>query len=81
MSYPYGEILSRPGLDPKLRELCVISSLLASGSVQAHLKTHMGGFLNLGGRPKEVIELLFVAIAAIGFPAAINGVAGARGGF
>ena len=75
VEYPYGDILSRPGLELSLRELCTVSMLLADGSAQPQLKYHMNGFLNAGGQPRALVELMFVAVAILGFPAAINGVA------
>jgi 4-carboxymuconolactone decarboxylase len=75
VEYPYGDILSRSGLELSLRELCTVSVLLADGSAQPQLKYHMTGFLNAGGQPRALAELMFVAVATLGFPAAINGVA------
>ncbi|MGV6873979.1 carboxymuconolactone decarboxylase family protein [Pseudochelatococcus sp. B33] len=74
VEYPYGDILSRPGLDLPSRQICTVSALIASGSAQPQLKYHMNGFLNVGGKPRELAELLFVAIAISGYTAAINGV-------
>jgi 4-carboxymuconolactone decarboxylase len=74
VEYPYGDVLSRPGLDLPLRQLCTISMLLADGSAQPQLKFHMAGFLNAGGEPSALVELLFVAVAVLGFPATIDAV-------
>jgi 4-carboxymuconolactone decarboxylase len=51
VEYPYGDVLSRPGLALPLRQLCTVSMLLADGSAQPQLKFHMAGFLNAGGEP------------------------------
>jgi 4-carboxymuconolactone decarboxylase len=74
VEYPYGDVLSRPGLELPLRQLCTISMLLADGSAQPQLKFHMAGFLNVGGEPRALVELLFVSVAILGFPATINAV-------
>ena len=74
IEYPYGDVLSRPGLDLPLRQLCTISMLLASGSVQPQLQFHMAGFLNAGGKPEALLEVLFVSVAILGFPSTINAV-------
>ena len=68
VEYPYGDILSRPGLNLPLRQICTVSCLMALGSVQPQLKFHMTGFLNAGGRPQDLVELLFVSVAVLGFP-------------
>lgn len=78
VEYPYGDILSRPGLNLPLRQICTVSCLMALGSVQPQLKFHMTGFLNAGGRPQDLVELLFVSVAVLGFPSAIDSIALAR---
>jgi len=78
VEYPYGDILSRPGLDLPLRQICTVSCLMALGSVQPQLKFHMTGFLNAGGKPQDLVELLFVSVAVLGFPAAVNAIVLAR---
>ena len=75
VEFGYGDLLSRPGLDLAQRELCTVAALIAPGSVQPQLKYHMHGFLNVGGQPEELVELLILAVALAGFPAAINGIA------
>src|SRR5262245_45278701 len=74
VEYPYGDVLSRPGLDLPLRQLCTVSMLLADGSAQPQLKFHIAGFLNAGGTPEAIVELLFVSVAVLGFPATVNAV-------
>jgi 4-carboxymuconolactone decarboxylase len=75
IEYPYGDVLSRAGLDLRVRQICTISSLIAQGSVQSQLKFHMSGLLNVGGLPQDLVEILFLATAILGFPAAINAIA------
>jgi 4-carboxymuconolactone decarboxylase len=74
VEYPYGDVLSRPGLDLRVRQICTISSLIAQGSVQPQLKFHMNGLLNVGGQPQDLVEIMFVATAILGFPSAINAI-------
>ncbi|CAH2400321.1 carboxymuconolactone decarboxylase family protein [Mesorhizobium escarrei] len=74
VEYPYGDILSRPGLDLPLRQLCTVAMLITDGSAQPQLKFHITGFINAGGEPRVLVELLFLAVAILGFPAAINSV-------
>ncbi len=74
VEYPYGDVLCRPGLDLRSRQICTISALLANGSAQPQLKYNMNGFLNVDGKPRELAELMFVAVAICGYTAAINGV-------
>ncbi|MGO4816584.1 carboxymuconolactone decarboxylase family protein, partial [Cupriavidus sp. 2MCAB6] len=58
--------------------ICTVSCLMALGSVKPQLKFHMTGFLNAGGRPQDLVELLFVSVAVLGFPSAVVSIALAR---
>ncbi|HEV7372684.1 carboxymuconolactone decarboxylase family protein [Arenibaculum sp.] len=75
VAVPYGEVAARPGLDLKTRTLCTVSSLMALGSQQDETKRHMGAYLGVGGTPRELVELVILTIAVIGFPVAINATA------
>lgn len=74
VEYPYGDVLSRPGLALPLRELCTVAMLLSDGSAQPQLKYHAAGFLNVGGEPRALVELMLVSTAILGFPSAINAI-------
>ncbi len=43
----YGKILSRPALEPSVRELCAVAGLLVSGDMR-QLSSHVRGALNCG---------------------------------
>ena len=73
VAFAFGEVLSRSGLGLRERQCCTIAILLANGSAQAQLKFHMAGLLNVGGGVDDIVELLFLATALVGFPAAIAG--------
>lgn len=49
----YGKVLSRPGLDLKTRELCIVAACAASGQ-QRQLHSHLHGVLNAGATVEEV---------------------------
>ena len=49
----YGKVLSRPALDLKLRELCIVAACAASGQ-QRQLHSHLRGALNAGASPDSV---------------------------
>lgn len=59
----YGKVLSRPGLDLKTRELCILAACAASGQ-QRQLHSHLHGALNCGATPGEVSET-FDALSAL----------------
>ncbi len=74
VAYPYGDILLRPGLDLRTRQVCTVSCLIAQGSAQSQLRFHMDGLLNVGGRPEDLVDIMFLSTAMLGFPAAINAI-------
>jgi len=73
-----GDILSRPGLDPKSRQLVTLSALCALNTAPNELKMHMNGALNLGWTELEVTESLIQISVFAGFPASLNALAIAK---
>lgn len=55
----YGKVLSRPGLDLKRRELCVVAAC-AVLEQDRQLHSHLHGALNAGATPAEIDETLAV---------------------
>jgi len=49
----YGKVLSRPGVDLRTRELCVVAACAVSGQ-QRQLHSHLHGALNAGSSAGEV---------------------------
>ena len=49
----YGKVLSRPGLDLRTRELCIVAACAATGQ-QRQLHSHLHGALNSGATVDEV---------------------------
>lgn len=60
----YGKVLGRPGLELKVRELCIIA-LLAGQDAAPQLHSHLRGALNAGATPDEVEAALEVACEAV----------------
>lgn len=78
VEYPFGDIMSRPGLDLQQREIVNVAALTALGSVRPALKYHIYGMLNVGCSPQEVVETILHAVVYAGFPAAQDGMTIAR---
>lgn len=72
VEFGYGDLISRPGLELTLREAVTVAALLAHRNAERQLAYHMAGYLNAGGEPRVLLELLYVAVAVVGFPAAIH---------
>lgn len=81
IDFSYGDVMSRPGLDRRTRQLATIAALTALGNAQPQLKVHITGALNVGVRPAEIVEVIMQMAVFAGFPAAINALAVAREAF
>lgn len=53
----YGKVLSRPSVDLRTRELCVVAACAVAGQ-QRQLHSHLHGALNAGARLEEVAAVL-----------------------
>lgn len=78
VSFAFGDVISRPGLGMKERELATVAALTALGNARAQLIVHIGAALNVGCTPKEIIEVILQMAVYAGFPAALNGMFAAR---
>lgn len=76
--FAYGDVLTRPELELRDRELVTIGALAALGNAAPQLRFHINGALNAGCTRAEVIEALVQIAVYAGFPAAINAVEAAR---
>ena len=75
--FAYGDIVSRPGLDVKSRQLATMAALVAIGNARPQLKAHIHGSMNVGWTRKQIIEVIIQLIVYCGFPAALNALAAA----
>lgn len=69
--FVYGEVLARPGLDLKTRELLAITALMALGS-REELATHIEGAFRVGATEGEVREAILQGAVFLGFPRALQ---------
>ena len=78
IEFPFGDIYSRPGLDLRSREMAVVAALTAMGNAAPQLKVHIGGALNVGVTPQEIVEVIMQMAVYAGFPVALNGLFAAK---
>ena len=81
MSFAYGDVASRPGLDLPRREIATIAALTAIGNARPQLEAHIVGGLNVGLTREEIVEVIMQMAVYAGIPAAINGLSAARKAF
>lgn len=78
ISFSYGDVMARPGLDKRSRQFATVAALTAMGTATPQLKVHIHGALNVGCQPSEIVEVILQMAVYAGFPAAINGLNVAR---
>ncbi len=78
VEFGYGDVMSRPALDLKTRQLCTVAALAALGNAAPQLRYHIQGARNVGWSPREIVEILILVTVYAGFPAALNGISAAR---
>ncbi len=78
IEFPYGDILSRPGLDLRSRQIATVAALTALANAAPQLKAHIDMALNVGCTRKEIVEVIIQMAVYAGFPASLNGMAAAK---
>jgi len=78
VEFGYGDIFTRPGLAPALRQTATIAALTALGNAAPQLAFHIEAGLATGLSPEEIIEIVYVVTVFAGFPAGLNAIVCAR---
>lgn len=74
IEFPFGEIYSRTGLNLQKKQLVTLSSLVTQGDTEQALTVHIGGALNVGLTPNEIIEAFLQLLPYAGWPKVQNAV-------
>lgn len=72
VAWGFGEIYSRPGLEPRDRQLVTLGMLTALGGCEPQLDVHINAALNVGITPEQIIEAFLHSAVYCGFPRALN---------
>lgn len=78
IAHAFGDVYSRPGLEPRQRQLVTIGALTALGGCEAQLDVHINASLNVGLEPHEIVEALIHSAIYCGYPKALNAVTVAK---
>ena len=78
VEFPYGDVVSRPGLDLESRQIATVAALTALGNAPVQLRAHIDMALNVGCTREEIGEVIIQMAVYAGFPAALNGMAAAK---
>jgi 4-carboxymuconolactone decarboxylase len=68
----FGDHYTRNGLDLKLRELVILSILIASGGLEPQTKGHIQGNLNVGNDRAVLMDLITQLLPWVGYPRTLN---------
>ncbi|MBP5940718.1 carboxymuconolactone decarboxylase family protein [Streptomyces acidiscabies] len=72
VAWGFGEIYSRPELEPRDRQLVTLGMLTALGGCEPQLEVHINAALNVGLTPTQITEALMHAAGYCGFPKSLN---------
>ncbi|MDT7843998.1 carboxymuconolactone decarboxylase family protein [Streptomyces justiciae] len=72
VAWGFGEIYSRPELQPRDRQLVTLGMLTALGGCEPQLEVHISAALNVGLTPQQIVEALLHSAGYCGFPRALN---------
>jgi 4-carboxymuconolactone decarboxylase len=78
VEFPYGDVVSRPGLDLRARQIATVAALTALGNAPVQLRAHIDMALNVGCTREEIKEVIIQMAVYAGFPAALNGMVAAK---
>ena len=78
IEFAYGDVLARPGLDLKSRQVATVAALTALGNAPLELNAHINMALNVGCSREEIVEIITHMAVYARFPAALNGMAVAK---
>ncbi len=76
--YAFADVIGRPGLDLKTREMLTVAALTAMGNAPSQLEFHMRGAMNVGVSRQELLEIVIQMAVYAGVPACMNGLTAYR---
>jgi 4-carboxymuconolactone decarboxylase len=74
VAYGFGDVYSRPGLEPAQRQLVTLGALTALGGCEPQLEVHVNAALNVGVSATEIVEVITHSAVYCGFPRALNAI-------
>lgn len=78
LDFSYGDVISRPGLSPRRKEIAMVAAAVARGTMRPQLKVHAHAGLNVGLSRLELTEVAVQMAGYAGFPASLNALSALR---
>lgn len=74
LGFAFADVLARPGLDLRTREMLTVAALTAMSTAPGQLEFHMRAALHVGVTREELVEIVLQMAVYAGVPACMNGV-------
>ncbi|MBB3809217.1 carboxymuconolactone decarboxylase family protein [Pseudochelatococcus contaminans] len=81
LGFSFADVVSRPGIDLRTREMLTVAALMAMGTAPEQLEFHILAALHTGVTREEIIEILLQIAVYAGVPACMNGISAAKKAF
>lgn len=81
LGFAFSDVVSRPGLDLRTREMLTVAMLASMGTAPGQLDFHMRAAMNTGVSRSEIVEIVYQVAVYAGIPAAMNAIASAKKAF
>lgn len=81
LGFAFADVVSRPGIDLKTREMLTVAMLASMGTASGQLDFHMRAAMNTGVSRQEIVEIVYQVAVYAGIPAAMNAIASAKKAF
>lgn len=78
LDFSYGDVISRPGLSARRKEIAMVAAAMARGTMRPQLKVHAHAGLHVGLSRQELTEVAMQMAGYAGFPASLNALAALR---
>lgn len=78
LGFAFADVVSRPGIDLKTREMLTVAMLASMGTASGQLDFHMRAAMNTGVSRQEIVEIVYQVAVYAGVPAAMNAIASAK---
>ena len=76
--FAMNDVLARPGIDLKTREMLTVAALTTMGTAPQQLEFHIRAAMNVGVSREEIIEIILQMAVYGGVPAFMNGISAAK---
>lgn len=78
LGFAFADVVSRPGIDLKTREMLTVAMLASMGTAPNQLDFHMRAAMNTGVSRQEIVEIVYQVAVYAGVPASMNAIASAK---